>query len=114
MVGSIGEVMAAHIYGLTLLPQSAEGHDAKKGSLAVQIKATGGDRVALYSKPDRLLALKLEDGRPTEIFNGTGRLAWDCAGKPQKNGQRQISLAKLKKLMGEVPDPERLKAIERV
>src|SRR5207245_3610015 len=72
MVGSAGEVMAAHLYGLRLLPQSTAGHDAKKGSRAVQIKATGGDRVALYSEPQHLLVLKLEGAKPSEIFNGPG------------------------------------------
>lgn len=41
LVGSIGEVIAAHQYELTLLPCSAESHDAvTSASLRVQIKAT--------------------------------------------------------------------------
>ena len=31
LVGSLGEVLAAHHYGLTLLPASAEAHDATGG-----------------------------------------------------------------------------------
>ena len=109
MVGSAGEVLAAFVYGLELLPQSAEAHDACKGDVLVQVKATGGDRVALYSKPQHLLVLKLDDGKPTEIYNGPGALAWAKAGKLQKNGQRQISVACLRKLMGQVPLEAQLK-----
>ena len=112
MVGSIGEVFAAKMYGLDLLPQSAEKHDAKKGKLNVQIKATGSDRVSLSSQPDHLVVLKIENGEGIEIFNGPGELPWMQAWKKQKNGQRQISLSKLKKLMSEVPEKRKLEIVK--
>ena len=88
----------------------AETHDAKApdGRL-VQIKATQIERVALSSKPEWLLVLKIHpDGTFTEEYNGPGALAWDRSGKMQKNGQRPISLAALRKLQAEVPVDNRL------
>ena len=50
-----------------------------------------------------------KDGTFSEEYNGPGKRAWAHCGKMQKNGQRQISLAKLQKLQIEVPASERLK-----
>ena len=110
MVGSIGEALAASCYGLDLFTAGAETHDAKApdGRL-VQIKATQIDRVALSSEPERLLVMKIHhDGTFTEEYNGPGALAWNHCGKMQKNGQRPISLAELRKLQAEVPVELRL------
>lgn len=75
----------------------------------MQIKATQIDRVALSSEPEWLLVLKIHpDGTFTEEYNGPGALAWDHCGKMQKNGQRPISLAALRKLQAEVPMDQRL------
>ena len=116
MIGSIGEALAASWYGLELFEASAKTHDAKAhdGRL-VQIKATQIDRVALSSEPEWLLVLKIHpDGTFTEEYNGPGALAWEHCGKMQKNGQRPISLAALRKLQEEVPDSERLPKIHEV
>ena len=113
MIGSIGEVLAAYCYGLTLFEASAETHDAKApdGRL-VQIKATQIDRVALSNEPDWMLVLRIHpDGTFSEIYNGPGKLAWEHCGKMQKNGQRPISLAKLRQLQTRVPQSERLTQI---
>ena len=60
LVGSLGEVMAAHDYGLELLPASAERHDARtQDGRLVQIKATQGSRVSLRSQPDHLIVLSV-------------------------------------------------------
>ena len=110
MIGSIGEALAASYYNLELFPASEKTHDAKApdGRL-VQIKATQINRVALSSEPEWLLVLKIhEDGTFSEEYNGPGKLAWDHCGELQKNGQRPISLAKLRKLQAEVPDSVRL------
>jgi hypothetical protein len=98
LVGSIGEAYAAAYYGLTLLPASASTHDAvDAGGRLYQIKATGGTGIGIRSCPDNLLVLKLHrDGTLTEVYNGTGQPAWDAAGAMQKNGQRAISLSKLR------------------
>lgn len=110
LVGSLGEVLAASAYGLDLLPASAEQHDARApdGTL-VQVKATQVDRVSIYSEPERLLVLKLHrDGSFDEVYNGPGAAAWESAGKMQKNGQRPISVSRLRKLMEDVPAEDRL------
>ena len=110
LVGSIGEVVAAHRYGLELLPASAETHDARAddGRL-VQIKLTQTRSVGLRGEPDHLIVLQLaRNGSATEIYNGPGGLAWNAAGKMQSNGQRQISLRRLQNLMLQVPATDRL------
>lgn len=101
LVGSIGEILVAEHYGLTLLPNSSETHDAvdQNGTL-VQIKATQINRISISSEPEHLFVIRIyQDGSWEEIYNGPGDLAWSNAGKMQKNGQRPISLSKLKGLM---------------
>ena len=110
LVGSIGEVMVSYRYGLELLPHSYQGHDARapNGTL-VEIKATQGSSVALREEPQHLLVVHLgRQGQISEIFNGPGSIAWSAAGKMQRNGQRPISLFKLKALMVEVAPQSRL------
>jgi hypothetical protein len=104
LVGSIGEVIVAEHYGLKLLPNSTKTHDARtKDGKMVQIKATQVKGIAISSEPDYLIVIRLlSDGSWEEIYNGPGRAAWDNAGKMQKNGQRPISLSKLRNLMGSV------------
>lgn len=101
LVGSIGEVLASNHYGLELLPASYETHDAKTtDGKFVQIKATQGKSIGIRSEPDHLLVLKIIlDGTVDEVYNGPGNLAWENASKMQKNGQRQITVKKLKTLM---------------
>ena len=105
LVGSIGEVLVAEHYDLTLLPNSSETHDAvSKDGTFVQIKATQINRIAISSEPEHLIVIKLSrDGSWEEIYNGPGDLAWNNAGKMQKNGQRPISIAKLKAIMDTLP-----------
>ena len=109
LVGSIGEVIAAQMFGLELLPASTPKHDAKTGDgRGVQIKFTQGPRgVALRAEPDYLLVLYLDRGRSLEVvYNGKGGSAWCKSGKMQKNGQRQISLKRLREI--DVPQQDRL------
>ena len=110
LLGSIGEVIAAEYYGLTLLTNSSERHDAKdrQGRL-IQIKTTQIDRISISSEPDYLIVIQItSDGNWSEIYNGTGSRVWNNAGKMQKNGQRPISIAKLKLLMKSVSDDEKI------
>lgn len=104
LVGSIGEVIVAEHYGLKLLPNSTETHDAvSTDEKYVQIKATQINRIAISSEPDYLIVIKLfSDGSWEEVYNGPGKPVWDNAGKMQKNGQRPISLSKLRCLMNSV------------
>ena len=110
LVGSIGEVLAASLFDLELLAASAEGHDAisKSGKL-VQIKATQRNRVALNSEPAHLVVLVLNRGGAAEVvYNGPGKMAWESCGGKQKNGQSPITVGRLKKLMMQVPENEKL------
>ena len=110
LVGSIGEVIAAHRYGLELLAHSARGHDARSATGAlVEIKATQGSNVALREQPNHLIVLQLSKlGEASEIYNGPGEQVWAAAGAMQRNGQRSISLFRLRALMALVPKALRL------
>lgn len=110
LVGSIGEVYAAEKYGLKLLTASAEKHDAETADgRMVQIKITQTGHVSIYSEPDYLIVLKMNpDGRIEEIYNGKGAEPWQACGKPQKNGQRSISIRKLTGMNANVPAADRI------
>jgi hypothetical protein len=96
LVGSIGEVVAAEALGLTLRPSSYPGHDALDANGDVQIKMTGGDSVSLYATCDRLVVLRVVSTQEAEIvYDGSGKHAWDEAGKIGKNGQRRIGIKRL-------------------
>ena len=106
MLGSIGEVYAQEVYGLTLYEASHETHDGydKKGR-EVQIKITRGDRIALSSEPNYLLILHInQNGSITEVYNGPGKEPWEKSGKMQKNGQRCISFKKLNEIIVSAED----------
>jgi hypothetical protein len=104
LVGSIGEVLAADAFGLTLMTASNEGYDALTASgLRVEIKATQGISVSLAHVEkllaDRLIVLKLDrHGAVEVVYNGPAEPVWLAAGRPQKNGQRRISLDQLRRL----------------
>jgi len=104
LVGSIGEVVAAQALGLTLYSMSRPGHDAFDSAGDVQIKMTGGKSVAMYAECVRLVVLRVVSPEEAEIvYDGPGAPAWACAGKPGKNGQRVVSLTKLRALANEKP-----------
>ena len=99
LVGSIGEVVAAEALGLTLHPSSYPGHDAYDDNGDVQIKMTAGKSVAMCATCIRLVVLRIASPEEAEIvYDGPGEPAWSCAGKLGKNGQRVVSLAKLRAL----------------
>lgn len=110
MVGSLGEVIAADVYGLELFEASHPVHDGYDcNGNPVQIKATQGDKIGLGDEPEFLIVLQIRpDGSFDEAYNGPGATVWDACGKMQKNGQRQISIAKLKRIAVEVPGEKRI------
>ena len=111
LVGSIGEIVAAHMFDLRLLPNSSPGHDAEdRDGRKVQIKFTQSTRgVALRAEPRHLLVLRLAQDHSIElVYNGKGRSPWSNSGGMQKNGQRQISLARLRTIDAAVEDRDRL------
>lgn len=103
LVGSIGEVVAAEALGLTLYPASRACHDAfDANGRDVQIKLTAGKSISLYGDCDRLVVLRITSPETAEIvYDGDGSPAWQAAGAMGKNGQRPISLSRLKRLAGE-------------
>ncbi len=109
LVGSIGEVIAAHWYGLKLLPHSNRGHDAVSSSgKQVEIKATQGSVVRLREDAEHLVVLLLDKaGGATEVYNGPCSPVWAACGPP-RNGQRAISVTRLRRLMEDVPPDNRL------
>ena len=113
LVGSLGEALAQYRYGLTLLPSSAEAHDALAGDgRRVQIKATQTNRIGLYGKPDHLIVLRLaRDGSAEEVFNGPGEVAWPFVSRAAKNGQSSIGLSTLKRLMRDVAPDQQITAV---
>ena len=103
LVGSFGEVAAADLLNLTLMSPSNDGYDAiDKQGRRVEIKATTRASIGLSAygtKAERLVVIDGDGG--TEIaYDGPAAPVWDAAGKPQKNGQRRISVSTLKKLRG--------------
>jgi len=99
LVGSVGEVIAAEALGLMLYPMSRPGHDAYDENGDVQIKMTAGRSVAMYATCNRLVVLRVLSPEEAEIvYDGPGQPVWELAGKPGKNGQRVVSLARLRKL----------------
>jgi hypothetical protein len=101
LVGSIGEVIAAEALGLTLYKSSHPGHDAFDAKGDVQIKMTGGKSISLYATCARLVVLRIVSPETAEIvYDGSGEAVWRLCGKPGKNGQRVISLNRLRAIAG--------------
>jgi hypothetical protein len=99
LVGSIGEVVAAKALGLTLYRSSHPGHDAYDANGEVQIKMTAGRSVAIYASCTRLIVLRVLSPEEAKIvYDGPGEPAWSVARKIAKNGQRVVSLGKLRAL----------------
>ncbi len=107
LVGSIGEVVAAEALGLTLYPTMPHpGHDAHDAKGDVQIKMTAGKGVAMYTECNRLVVLVVISPEEAEIvYDGPGDCVWAKAGKAKKNGQRFVSLKKLRDLASQQANP---------
>lgn len=116
-MGSIGEVLAAAHYGLRLEPPSKMGRDAHaEDGRAVELKATSGKRggatrIAFSEDPGdvHVLVLRISpDGEMHHEFNGPGRLLLSHLSPRRKNGQRTISLSKLREIQKSVAAVNRL------
>jgi hypothetical protein len=113
LVGSLGEAIAQYRYGLQLLPCSSAVHDAvARDGRQVQVKATQTTRVALYSKPEHLIVLRVHrDGSAEEVFNGPGEIVWPYMSPVSKNGQSSISTSRLRSLMSLVLKDQRIPTV---
>lgn len=116
LVGSLAEVIAAYMYDIELLSGSHECHDGRcrRTGVNVQIKGTQRSRVAMYAEPDHLIVLRPAAGRADEVYNGPGAAPWAAAGPVAKNGQRSISLAKLRRLAQDIPPDKRLPLVRTI
>ena len=76
----------------------------------VQIKFTQGTRgAALRAEPEHLLVLRLRADRTVEtVYNGKGHVPWSQSGSKQSNGQRPISLARLRAISETILSHERI------
>lgn len=125
LVGSIGEVLAAYLFDLRLMPASTKGHDARwmpeaEGStvagreVTVEIKCTQRAAVSFYISdlvPDHIVALRIRRGAaPEVVFNGPSATVHAALGESrmQKNGQTRISVKNLRTLDQAVDDRDRL------
>lgn len=110
LVGSIGEVIAAYMFDLTLNPASTMAHDALcPAGRRVEIKFTQGRTVAIRHEPDHLLVLHpARRGNVRVVYNGPGTMSWTAARATQSNGLQPISLAHLTRLNDAVADGQRL------
>jgi hypothetical protein len=110
LVGSIGEVIAAYMFDLTLVTASTQAHDAlTRDGRRVEIKLTQGDSTGIRHPPEHLIVLHRPKGGPVRVsYNGPGLPAWEQAGKLQSNGQRTISLRKLSEIDSTIPEESRL------
>jgi hypothetical protein len=104
LVGSIGEVIAAEHFGLTLYGMSKTGHDAFDANGDVQIELTAANSVSMFTNCARLIVLRIVSPKQAEIvYDGPGAPAWAAAGSMQKNGQRKIALTKLRAITEQAP-----------
>jgi len=100
LVGSLGEVIAAERLGLTLMPPSNHGFDAHgPNGERVEIKTTTRNSISISNEgtlAERIVIIQLlDDGAAHIAFDGPADHVLDAAGRPQKNGQRRVSLARL-------------------
>jgi hypothetical protein len=97
LVGSVGEVIAAYMFNLSLNPASTKGHDAKTfDGRSVEVKLTQGKAVAIRHEPEYLIVLHRPKLGPVRVvYNGPGDRPWKASGTMQSNGQRRIALSKL-------------------
>jgi len=103
LMGSIGEVIAAKTFGLTLLKASTTGHDAScpiRGNVQIKITGIRGKRIA-FSHPECEHLIVLQITSPTKaviVYDGKGRPICDALGPLAKNGQRTISLNRVRQI----------------
>jgi hypothetical protein len=100
LLGSVGEVLAESALKMRLLKMSAPVHDAVCSDRGdVQIKITAKRSIALRHPCNHLIIFQVVSPTEAEIFyDGPGAIVWENAGPMQSNGQRSISLKKIKSL----------------
>ena len=123
LVGDFGEACAVEEYGMRLVEaRSNAGFDgyAPDGVRTIQVKAKGSSTKAIafsYSETqaDHLLVLELDFERGTgrAIYNGPEHYVRAFLPSEPWRGQKQVSLAKLKRAATRIQEGERLAMVER-
>ena len=109
MVGDIGELFAAHRYGLEVFEPNRHTYDGQtEDGRYVQVRTTQDEKGGTYrskkAAPDNLLVLLLRsDGTFGELYNGPGEQVWSAA-----NNSSQIAAGKLTDLHRRVLSNERI------
>lgn len=111
LVGSLGEVTAADLFNITLLPASTTGHDAvTSDGRRVEIKATYGNggigiRATSFDNAALLVVLRLPKSPADDVeivYNGPFATVREVLGPVQSNGASRISLSRLRMLQDSV------------
>ncbi|WP_211250373.1 DUF6998 domain-containing protein [Fodinicurvata fenggangensis] len=115
LVGSIGEVVAAYMFGLELMPASNLGYDALSADgRKVEIKLTQGTVIGIRHQAEHIIVLHRSRGGPIRVaYNGPGEPIWSAAGSMQRNGARQISVRKLARLDESLPEARKLPILQQ-
>ncbi|WP_155957859.1 DUF6998 domain-containing protein [Fodinicurvata sediminis] len=110
LVGSIGEVVAAYMFDLELMPASNFGYDAiAADGRQVELKLTQGTVVGFRHQAEHIIVLYRSSAGPVQVaYNGPGEQVWRAAGSMQRNGARQISVKRLRSLDESLPENEKL------
>jgi hypothetical protein len=119
MVGSIGEVYAEYLFGLTLHASSHPIHDAvTRDGRQVQIKATQGKSINLevpsqqrphQAVPDNLIVLHIAStGIPSVVYAGPGKRAAAIGQAISTRTYMMLSVSKLRRLYASLPASKRL------
>lgn len=112
LVGSLGEVVAAYHYGITLYTASSPIHDGEIGKRKVQIKVTQQDNVVIGNEPEYLLVLYMnKNGAFYEVYNGPGKAPWESASRRDSHNNRHMRVNRLMKLDKMVQDRNRIKQL---
>lgn len=122
LVGSLGEVLAAAMFNLTLQPPSqrgfdAIGKDASGNEIPVEIKYTQRRSVSFNHDPTDthviVLALNRNSMVPYCVYNGPGSYISKYLGMVASNGQQRISIQSLIKAQHEAEASNSFKLPER-
>lgn len=116
LVGNIGEVLAAHYYGIKLYSQSNPTYDGETidTKRKVQIKVTQNTNIVIIrERPDYLIVLHLDSkrGEVSEIYNGPGALPFKSAKYVPSQNNYQMRVSKLLELNTTVEETGRIPAV---
>ena len=114
LVGNIIEVMASHMYGISLYEQSKKTHDGIVGNKNVQIKGTqGNDYITIKEIPEHLLVIYMDKktGVIEEIYNGPGKVAMDCSKYVLSRRCYTIRVNKLLELNEQIEEGNRIESV---